>query len=193
MHLVFYGPEGSGKGTQAKLLAEKLNLPVITTGDLVREAAANNKTRIGNLARKALTEGKYLPDEAVSSLIENKLKSSDVKPGFVLDGYPRTAGQAQFLNEAVKEAGYGLDKFIYLALSDKQAIIRLSKRKRALFSGSKTLHDDPQRVRERLKTYRKEEKQVLRFYKDRSLLLEIDADKDIEEVFNDIKRGLGLS
>lgn len=192
MHFVFFGPEGSGKGTQAKLLSQKLGLPVFTTGDLVREAAANDKTKLGNMCRKVLLEGKYLPDKEVSKLLETKLKSDTAKKGFILDGFPRSLKQAQFLDETIRKSGYDLDKFIYLKLADGEAVKRLAKRKRAIFGGSKILHDDPERVRQRLAVYRKNEKNVLEFYKDRNLFLEVDALGRVEEIFNNILRGLNI-
>lgn len=193
MHLVFYGPEGSGKGTQAKLLAEKLGLPIYTTGDLVREAAQNDKSPLGDLCRKVLSEGKYLPDDKVSKLIEMKITDEEAKKGFVLDGFPRTVGQAKFLEETTKKAGFGLDKLIYLNLSDEQSIERLAKRKRVLFGGSNILHDDPERVKQRLAVYHQNEKEVLEFYKKNNLILEVDAAGTVEKVFQDILTGLHLN
>lgn len=192
MHIVIYGPEGSGKGTQAKLLAEELQLPLYTTGDLVREAAQKDKTAIGDLCRKVLSEGKYLPDKDVGLLVSNKLKSVEAKNGFILDGFPRTAGQAEFLQQTAKEAGFKLDKLIYLNLKDEESIKRLAKRKRILFSGSKILHDDPERVKQRLAVYRTNEKEVLAFYKKLNLVLEVDAQQTIRKVFDDIVSGLHL-
>lgn len=192
MHFVFYGPEGSGKGTQTKLLAEKLGLPIYTTGDLVREAAQNDKSPLGDICRKVLSEGKYLPDKDVSKLIERKITGNVAQKGFILDGFPRTVGQAEFLEEVTKKAGFGLDKLIYLKLSDEQSIQRLAKRKRVLFGGSNILHDDPQRVKQRLTVYHQNEKEVLEFYKKNNLILEVDAAQPVEEVFNDIVAGLHL-
>ncbi|MBI3380041.1 nucleoside monophosphate kinase [Candidatus Gottesmanbacteria bacterium] len=193
MHLVFYGPEGSGKGTQAKLLSEKLKLPIYTTGDLVREAAANDKTDVGNLCRKVLEEGKYLPDVVVSQLIANKVTGSSAVNGFILDGFPRTKGQAEFLDKTVEKSGFKIDKFIYLNLSDEESVKRLSKRKRVLFGGSNILHDDPKRVRQRLAVYHKNEKDVIDFYTKKNLILEVNAGQTVEKVFRDIVLGLKLA
>lgn len=193
MHFVFYGPEGSGKGTQAKLLAEKLKLPIYTTGDLVREAAVRDMSELGDMCRKVLTEGKYLPDKEVSKLIEEKLTGSEAKKGFILDGFPRTLGQALFLDQTIQKSLYGIDKLIYLKLSDDKSQERLAKRKRTLFGGSNILHDDPERVRHRLEIYHKNEKEVLDFYRKKDLLLEIEAGETAEKVFQDIVSGLHLN
>lgn len=192
MHFIFYGPEGSGKGTQAKLLSVKLGLPVYTTGDLVRETAAKDNNQLGNVCRKVLTEGKYLPDAKVSKLVENKLTSNEAKKGFILDGFPRTLGQAKFLEETLRKNRYNLDNFIYLKLSDEKAIDRLAKRKRTLFGGSNILHDDLQRVKNRLAVFREKEKEVLKFYRERGLTLEVNGAQSIEAVFGDIILGLHI-
>ncbi len=190
MHLVVYGPEGSGKGTQAKLLGESLELPVYTTGDLVREAASNDKGEIGIRAQKVLLEGKYLPDEDVCSLLRSKLEGCDAIKGFVLDGFPRTLGQAHFLMEVLAKNDLKLDKLVYLKLSTVESVNRLLKRKRKVFGSSNILHDDPKRVKQRLSIYHKEEKDILQFFKSKDLLLEIDGNQPIEKVFTDILKGL---
>ncbi|MBI2611299.1 nucleoside monophosphate kinase [Candidatus Gottesmanbacteria bacterium] len=186
MHIVFFGPEGSGKGTQAKLLADKLNLPLITFGDLVRNAAKDDKGMIGNSARKALTEGKYLPDSEAFVLWKNRLKDSQAEKGFIIDGFPRSIKQAEFLVNNVNKYGYNIDHFIYLMLSDEEAVKRLAKRKRKLFAGSKINHDDPERVRGRLAEYRKKEKEILDFFGRQDIVRKINGEKSIEEVHQDI-------
>lgn len=190
MHLVIYGPEGSGKGTQAKLLSQKYHLPIYTSGDLVREAAQNDQGLIGQASRLALKEGRYVPDSEMFVLWKNKLKSTQAQKGFILDGFPRNVRQAQFLMEKLEKYGYSIDKVIYLDLPDEVAILRLSKRGRKLFSGSTINHDAPERVRQRLKVYRKSEKELLHYFKGKSLLQKVDADGSVEEVFKRIVGGL---
>jgi adenylate kinase len=192
MHLVIYGPEGSGKGTQAKLLSEKLNLPIYTSGDIVREKAAKDQGFLGQSCRQALKEGKYVPDEIMFILWEDKLKQAD-KKGFILDGFPRTLKQAKFLIEKTARYGYQPDMLIHLHLDDDTAVARLSLRKRTLYKGSKILHDDPKRVKQRLAIFRKQEKLILDFFRKRNLLLEVDGKGTVEEVFSKIYMGLGLS
>ena len=117
MHFIFYGPEGSGKGTQAKILAQKKNLPVYTSGDLVIEAAKNDKGSIGMATRKALTEGIYVGDNEMFTLLKNKLRTQEAKKGFILDGFPRNLQQAEFLMQKIDKYGYSIDYVIYLSLS----------------------------------------------------------------------------
>lgn len=193
MYLVIYGPEGSGKGTQAKLLSEKLNLPVYTSGDIVREKAVKDQGPLGQACRQALNEGKYVPDEIMFILWEDMLRYAADKKGFILDGFPRTVKQAEFLVEKTAKYGYQPDKFIHFKLDDDAALQRLILRKRTLYKGSKILHDDPVRIRTRLEVYRKQEKLILDFFQKRNLLLEISSKGSVEEVFSKVCRGLGFS
>jgi adenylate kinase len=190
MHLVIYGPEGSGKGTQAKTLGDRMKLPVITSGDLVREAAVGRADGIGLTCRQVLTEGKYVSDEVMFELWRDKLWEKNAKDGFILDGFPRNINQANFLLKQVSSAGYKIDRFIYLKLDDKDAIERLSKRNRKLFSGSTINHDEPERVKQRLVSYRSAEKPILELFRKYGLLLEIDAGRSVSEVSQDIERKL---
>lgn len=190
MHFIFYGPEGSGKGTQAKILAQKKNLPVYTSGDLVREAAKNDKGSIGIAARKALTQGIYVPDSEMFVLWKNRLRTKEAKNGFILDGFPRNIKQAKFLMLKLEKYGYSIDRVIYLSLSEEESIKRLGKRQRKLFEGSAVNHDDPQRVKLRLKTYREQKQLVLDFFKEMGILLEINAEGLVEKVAERISKGL---
>ncbi len=149
MHIVFYGPEGSGKGTQTKLLAQKLHLPLITFGDLVREAAKKDHGLIGDAARYALIEGHYLPNSEAFVLWKKRLKKADAQKGWIIDGFPRTIEQAEFLVDKAKKYRYKLDFVIYLYISEKETHQRLSKRQRKLFTGSNITHDEPERVKKR--------------------------------------------
>lgn len=190
MHLIIYGPEGSGKGTQAKLLSEKLELPIYTAGDLVRSAAINDKGRLGKAAKVALTSGKYLSDKEMFSLLRKQLATGQAKKGVILDGFPRTKKQAELLLKEINRLGFKIDKLIYLKLSDNQARARLIKRKRPLFAGSKLLHDTPERIDKRLKTYRALETEVIKLFREKNLLLTVDGSNTPEVVFKDILEGL---
>ncbi|MBI2617366.1 nucleoside monophosphate kinase [Candidatus Gottesmanbacteria bacterium] len=193
MHIVIYGPEGSGKGTQAKLLSQKLSVPVYTSGDLVREAATHDTGPLGRVCKEALTEGKYVPDNEMFLLWERKLHTGQAKKGFILDGFPRNRSQAEFLFKEIKKSGYNLDRVIYLSISDKEAILRLSKRKRKLFAGSTINHDERERVKKRLEAYRGKEASLLKFFQEKKLLTQINAKGTVEEVFQKILTSLGFS
>jgi adenylate kinase len=190
MHLVIYGPEGSGKGTQAALIAEKYSLPVYTSGDLVRETAANTSGKLGDACRKALSEGAYVSDNDMFELWKGKLVSGEAKTGFILDGFPRTLPQANFLLTEIKKCGYTLDRVIFLSLSDEESITRLTKRHRKLFAGSDSTHDTPELIGKRLKEYRKSEKTLVSFFQRHKLLLKVDGAQTAEAVYDDIVTGL---
>lgn len=186
MHIVFYGPEGSGKGTQAKLLSEKLNLPVLVSGDLVREAAATDKGMIGDICRKALLEGKYVADSEMFVLWKNRLKRRDAKKGWIMDGFPRNVTQAEFLDDKLDKYGYKVEHVIFLKISPEESMKRLIARKREAFAGSHVSHDDPEKIKERLKRYRQGESDVLKFYKSKGVLIEINGQQNVENVHKDI-------
>ncbi len=182
MHIVFYGPEGSGKGTQAKLLSGALHLPILTSGDLVRDAAASDKGIIGEVCRQALVEGKYVADSEMFVLWKWRLKEEDAKGGWIMDGFPRNVEQAKFLDDKTDKYGYTVDKVIYLNISQEESNRRLSKRARPLHPGSIETGDTPERITTRLAMYKEAEKDVLDFYRTRGALVEINADQTIEEV-----------
>lgn len=186
MHIVFYGPEGSGKGTQAKLLSEKFNLPVLGSGDLVREAAANDKGLIGDICRKALLEGKYVADSEMFVLWKKRLKKSDAKKGWIMDGFPRNVTQAEFLDDKLNKYGYKVEFVIFLKISPEESMKRLIARKREAYKGSNISHDDPEKIKERLKRYNQGENHVIDFYKSKGVLLEINGEQSVEKVHKDI-------
>jgi len=186
MHIIFYGPEGSGKGTQAKLLAQKLHIPILTSGDLIRDAAANDKGIIGEVCRQTLLEGKYVADSEMFVLWKWRLKEEDAKGDWIMDGFPRNVEQAKFLDDKVDKYGYSVEKVIFLNLSEEESYRRLIKRGRPIHPGSTELHDSPERIKSRLEIYKEGEKDVLEFYRNKGILIEINADQAIELVHKDI-------
>lgn len=186
MHIVFYGSEGSGKGTQAKLLAEKLGLPILTSGDLVRDAAAGDDGVIGETCRKALTDGRYVADSEMFVLWKRRLKQQDVAKGWIMDGFPRNIDQAKFLDEKAKKYGYQVDQVIYLKLSQEESVRRLVARARPLHPGSHELHDSPERIEKRLAIYHENEKPVLAYYQNQGILVEVNGEQTPEQVHQDI-------
>lgn len=186
MHIVFYGPEGSGKGTQAKLLAEKLKLPILTSGDLVRDAAASDKGIIGEVVRQSLQEGKYVADSEMFVLWKWRLKEEDAKGDWIMDGFPRNVDQVKFLDDKLDKYGYKVDRVFYLKLSEEESYRRLIKRGRPLHDGSSELHDSPERIKQRLEIYKDGEKDVLEYYRVKGVLIEVNADQPIEDVHKEI-------
>ncbi len=184
MYIIFYGPEGSGKTTQAKLLAEKLNLPYLGSGDLVRHYAARDKGIMGDVCREALSIGHYVPDSEMFVLWKQRLKESDVQSGWILDGFPRNDTQADFLDDKLDKYGKKVDAVFYIKVKESTSIKRLTKRGRRNPDGS--LHDDPKKVRERLRIYKKGEKGVLDLYKKRGVLYAIDGEPSIEQIHKEV-------
>ncbi len=191
MHFIFYGPEGSGKGTQAKLLSEALHIPILASGDLVRDAAANDRGIIGEVVRSALAEGKYVADSEMFVLWKWRLKDEDAKGAWIMDGFPRNVEQAKFLDDKIEKYGYKVEHVIYLNLSEDESYRRLIKRGRPLHAGSTELHDSPERIKSRLEIYKAGEKDVLEYYRQKGVLTEINADQSIETVHNDIMKAVG--
>lgn len=186
MHIVFFGPEGSGKGTQAKLLSEKLGIPILTSGDLVRDAAAKDSGIIGEVCRQALSEGKYVADSEMFVLWKWRLKDEDAKGGWIMDGFPRNVEQAEFLDDKIEKYGYKIEKVFYLDLPEEESYKRLVARGRPLHPGSSELHDSPERIKQRLTIYKEGEKAVLEYYKNKGILATVDANKSIENVHEKI-------
>ena len=186
MHIVFYGPEGSGKGTQAKLLADKLHIPILTSGDLVRDAAVNDKGIIGAVCKQALSEGKYVADSEMLVLWKWRLKEDDAKGAWVMDGFPRNLDQAKFLDDKIDKYGYKVEVVFYLNLSEEESWKRLLARARPVHPGSTELHDSPERIKSRLEIYKEGEKPVLDYYRQKGVLIEIDANQSVEAVHDEI-------
>jgi len=185
MFIIFYGPEGSGKSTQAKMLAEKLKLPYLGSGDLVRKYAEQDKGIMGDICREALSVGHYVADSEMFVLWKVRLKEADVVDGFILDGFPRNKSQALFLAEKLDKYGKKLNLVFYLEVSEAESIKRLAKRGRTNPDGS--LHDTPEKIASRLKIYREQEADVLNFYKEQGLLKTINGEQSIEAIFKDIE------
>lgn len=186
MHILMYGPEGSGKGTQAKLLSEALSIPIFTSGDLVRDTAATDKGHFGNVCRVALNEGKYVADADMYVLWENKIISAGAAGGWIMDGFPRNVEQAKFLDEKLKNIDAAIDTVVYLNISEEESLKRLVKRARPLHPGSTELHDSPERIKKRLEVYKAGQAGLLDYYRQKGILVEISAEKSVEEVHQDI-------
>jgi len=179
MNLIILGPQGSGKGTQAKLLAEKFGLKHISTGELLRNEAESGSEK-GKIIAKILTTGELMPFETVVSVLEPALLSAT--SGFILDGTPRDARQAEYLDSFLKEKGIEIDKIILLEIPREESLRRLEKRSAI----EHRTDDTPSAINERLNIYEKNTLPIIENYRSQGKLLEIDGTPNIQTIFQDI-------
>jgi len=208
MKLVLLGPPGSGKGTQAKRLAEKYGLPHVSSGDILR-VSLREEGYLDRETREIVRSGRLVPDRIAVEIVKKRLGEEDCGKGFILDGFPRTLPQAESLNGFFQESDRAIDRVLYLELSEEEAVKRLSGRRTCPRCGA-TFHlmfnpphksglcdrcgtqlsqreDDKEvTVKERMKTYEKETHPLIEYYQSRGLLAKINANRSIEEVFEDL-------
>lgn len=179
MNLIILGPQGSGKGTQAKLLAEKFGLKHISTGELLR-AEAESGSEKGKLISHLLKTGKLMPFETIVEILEPALKSS--KTGFLLDGTPRDYQQAEYLEWLFRKDKITIDKVILLKIPREESLKRLSKRAEIEHRSD----DTPEAINQRLSIYENNTLPVIEKYRSEGILLEIDGTPDIQTIFQEI-------
>jgi adenylate kinase len=182
VRVVLLGPPGAGKGTQAQIIAGKLNVPAISTGDIFR-ANVSGKTELGQQAKVYMDAGDLVPDEITVAMVKDRLAEPDAKAGFLLDGFPRTIPQAEQLRDSLAELGHALDGVLELVVDEEELVRRLSGR-RMLVDGKSVQRDDdkPETVRHRLQVYREQTAPLSDWYAREGLLTQIDAIGEIEEV-----------
>lgn len=199
MNLILLGAPGAGKGTQAEKICEKLSIPAISTGNMLREAMANG-TEMGLKAKSFIDAGKLVPDEVVIGIINERLKADDCKNGFILDGFPRTIPQA----EALDNMGVRIDRVIDIEVPDEKIASRLSGRRVCLKCGA-TYHteykkpkqegicdacgeklvqrkdDMPETVLDRLKTYHEQTEPLKGFYEKKGILRVVEGQEEVAD------------
>ncbi|TFV88267.1 adenylate kinase [Blastococcus sp. CT_GayMR16] len=192
MRVVLLGPPGAGKGTQAQIIAGKLNVPAISTGDIFR-ANVSGKTELGLKVKEYLDAGDLVPDEITVAMVKDRLAEPDAKAGFLLDGFPRSIPQSEQLRESLAELGHSLDRVLELVVDEDELVRRLSGR-RMLVDGEMIQRDDdkPETVRHRLQVYREQTEPLSGFYEAAGLLSRIDAIGEVEEVTARALKALGV-
>lgn len=208
MRLIFLGPPGVGKGTQAELVSKKFNIPQVSTGDILRQAV-KKQTELGVLAKQYMDKGELVPDEVIIDLIKMRLIENDCRAGFILDGFPRTTAQAKSLTSTLKDMGIALDAVINFQLKDEILISRLSGRRvckacgnnfhiyyqppkdefRCNKCGGKIYQRDDDKeevINRRLKVYIEQTSPVINYYKKINILKDIDADAQIPVIFDKV-------
>ncbi len=213
MKIIMLGAPGAGKGTQAKMLAEKYGIPHISTGDIFRANIKNN-TELGKKAKGYMDAGQLVPDELVVDLVVDRIKAEDCLKGFILDGFPRTIPQAEALDYALNNQNEKIDYAINVDVPDENIITRMSGRRACVGCGA-TYHivynptkvegicdacgqnlilredDKPETVKKRLEVYHEQTQPLIDHYEAKGVLLTVDGTQDINDVFAAITKVLG--
>lgn len=207
------GPPGAGKGTQAERLAAALGIVHIATGDLFR-AAISQGTPLGQEAKKYLDAGQLVPDEVTVGMVRERLQQDDCRPGFLLDGFPRTVPQAEALGQILEALGQSLDAVLNMDVPEEKLVARLTGRRVCRQCGAnyhveynppqvpgvcdrcggelyQRSDDTEETVRRRLEVYKKQTAPLLDYYRNLGLLKEIDGDQSVEDVFGALMQALG--
>ncbi len=177
MNIVLLGAPGAGKGTQGEILAGKLGVPKIATGDMLR-AAVKAGTPLGKRAQTYMEQGELVPDEVILGIVEERLASADAESGVIMDGFPRTIAQAVAIDELLSARGSRVHKVVSLAVPDGELLVRLLGR--AVEEGRSD--DTSETVRKRLAVYRKETEPLISYYQKQSVVKSIDAMGTVDQV-----------
>ena len=208
MKIIMLGAPGAGKGTQAKMIAEKFSIPHISTGDIFR-ANIKNGTELGKKAKEYMDKGQLVPDELTVEILLDRVANEDCKNGYVLDGFPRTIPQADVLDKELTKLGDKVDFAINVDVPDENIVRRMSGRRACLKCGA-TYHiehippkkegicdtcgselvqrddDKPETVQNRLSVYHEQTQPLIDYYNKKNILKSVDGTKDMQEVFSDI-------
>lgn len=213
MKIIMLGAPGAGKGTQAKMIADRYSVPHISTGDIFRANIKNN-TELGQEAKKYMDQGLLVPDELTVKILLDRVAAEDCRNGYVLDGFPRTIPQAEVLNRALTEMGEKVDYAIDVDVPDENIINRMSGRRACLSCGA-TYHivhippktegvcdrcgselilrddDKAETVKNRLRVYHEQTQPLIDYYTEQGVLRTVDGTKDMKDVFEEIVNILG--
>jgi adenylate kinase len=184
--ILILGAPGSGKGTQGKVLAQRLGLPKITTGDIMR-AAVKGSTDLGRAAKKFMDAGKLVPDAVVLDLIKRELDRPEAKDGAVLDGFPRTAAQAQLVDQTLGARGHRLNHILLLDVTEEELLRRMHAR--AAVEGRSD--DTPAAIATRLQVYQQDTAPLIAHYAQRGIVHRVPGNGTIDEITEEIKRIIG--
>ena len=213
MKIIMLGAPGAGKGTQAKRIALRYGIPLVSTGDIFR-ANIKNGTELGMKAKAYMDAGNLVPDEITIGMLLDRIHEADCEKGYVLDGFPRTIPQAESLTAALKERGEKMDYAIDVDVPDENIINRMSGRRACLACGA-TYHiaynppkkegvcdqcgeplvlrkdDKPETVKNRLEVYHQQTQPLIDYYKKEGILAQVDGTQNMDQVFEDIVKILG--
>ena len=210
MQIVVFGPPGVGKGTLSDLLAEKYKIPHLSTGDIFRAEIKGGNSELIEYVEKGL----LVPDSVVNKVIEKGLRQEQYKNGFILDGYPRTIDQAQFLDNVLWKLNKKIDFVFNMAASDEDIVERMTQRRQCSKCGAvynlvtmkpkkkdacdkcgaalvQRKDDEEETVRKRIEVYKGETSPVIEYYRKRKMLIDVDASKRPKEIFNNVVKVIG--
>ncbi len=189
MRLILLGPPGAGKGTQSTRIVERLGIPQLSTGDMLRAAVAAGSP-IGRKAKDVMASGALVSDEIVVGIVADRIEEPDSRKGFILDGFPRTVAQAEALERMLAEKGLGLDVVIELKVDEQALVDRIAKRvAETLARGEPVRKDDnPEAFKTRLVAYREQTAPLSAYYGKKGLLRVLDGMRPIDEVTEAISR-----
>jgi len=186
--LIFLGPPGAGKGTQAARIEAAYEIPQLSTGDMLRAAVAAG-TEIGQQAKDIMARGDLVPDEVVVGIISERIQAADCANGFILDGFPRNVSQARALDGVLVEKGIDLDAVIELAVDPEILIARILKRAQESADGPRD-DDTEEALQHRLRVYEEQTAPVADFYAEKGILRTLDGMQEIDEVTQQIRSAL---
>jgi len=213
MRIVLLGPPGGGKGTQAQKLLGQFKIPQLSTGDLFR-AAVKNQTDLGNKAKQYMDQGKLVPDQIVIGMVKERLLQKDCQKGFILDGFPRTIGQAEALDKMLPELKMKLDSVVEIAVPDQDVIKRLSGRRTCSKCGAmyhiefnppkkdmkcdkcgaelfQRDDDNEKTIKARLEVYHNQTAPLISYYQKKGLFKKVEGVGSIDDIFSRIVKALG--
>ena len=188
MKLIFLGPPGAGKGTQAARIEAAYEIPQLSTGDMLRAAVAAG-TEIGRQAKDIMARGDLVPDDVVVGIISERIQAADCANGFILDGFPRNVSQARALDGVLVEKGVNLDAVIELAVDPEILIARILKRAQESADGPRD-DDTEEALQHRLRVYEEQTAPVADFYAEKGILRTLDGMQEIDEVTQQIRSAL---
>jgi adenylate kinase len=185
MNIILLGPPGAGKGTQAKFLEEAHGIVQLSTGDMLRAAAASG-SELGRQAKAVMDAGHLMPDDIMIEIISERIGQPDCVNGFILDGFPRTTAQAEALENMLAEKGLHLDFVIEIAVGDEILVDRINTRVAEMPEADRRSDDNAETLRKRLGVYHEQTAPILPFYRDRDMLKQVDGMQSIEQVTKQI-------
>jgi adenylate kinase len=210
MRLVFLGPPGAGKGTQAKVISERFKIPHVSTGDILRESVKRD-SEVGRQAKGYMDKGELVPDEIVTKIVAERLTEPDMSGGFILDGFPRTRNQAVSLDDKLKNMEIGVDYVIYFNTLEETSISRLTGRRVCRGCGAnyhitnikpkkegicdicgselyQRQDDTVETVKNRLKVYQRQTADLIDYYRSKNILVTVSGELNVEGVFGELTK-----